>query len=129
MVFGSWTFPLDKIDIRFMKEEENTTEVGLDTSDYQDSNEWFLYKDEPSCRNERNDSLDTTVQYAELKYTVKIRRKSSYYIFVLIIPCILLSFLTLVVFWLPPEAPAKMLLGNNIHSLYYSERVHHTLRA
>jgi len=28
-----------------------------------------------------------------------------------VIPCLLLSFITLVIFWLPPESPAKMILG------------------
>ncbi|CAH8658971.1 unnamed protein product [Heterobilharzia americana] len=39
--------------------------------------------------------------------------------YVPMIPCVLLSSLTLVVFWLPPESPAKMMLGMNIFVAFF----------
>jgi len=50
--------------------------------------------------------------YPDLTFVIAIQRIPIFYVIVLIIPCILLSVLTLVSFWLPPETPAKILLGN-----------------
>ena len=38
----------------------------------------------------------------------------AFYNYILILPCVLLSSLTLVLFWLPPESPAKMVLGTSL---------------
>jgi len=46
-------------------------------------------------------------------FTVSLRRVAAFYNYVLVLPCVLLSFLTLVIFWLPPESPAKMMLGTH----------------
>ncbi len=40
-----------------------------------------------------------------------MKRIGVFYSYILILPCVLLSFLTLVIFWLPPESSAKMILG------------------
>jgi len=47
----------------------------------------------------------------DLTFTIKVKRIAAFYNYILILPCVLLSFLTLVIFWLPPESPAKMMLG------------------
>ena len=49
--------------------------------------------------------------YPDLTFVIVIKRIPIFHSIVLIIPCILLSLLTLVSFWLPPETPAKILLG------------------
>lgn len=46
-------------------------------------------------------------------------RKGGFYNYILVLPCILLSLLTMVLFWLPPESPAKMLLGMNIFTSFF----------
>ncbi|KAF8564961.1 hypothetical protein P879_07930 [Paragonimus westermani] len=43
-----------------------------------------------------------------------MKRQSAFYTYILIIPSILLSSLTSVIFWLPPEIPAKMVLAMNV---------------
>lgn len=50
-------------------------------------------------------------QYSDTLFFIKIERQAAYYNYILILPCFLLSSLTLVLFWLPPETPAKMVLG------------------
>ena len=74
------------------------------------SNEWELVG-HPAQKN--------TIQYAccpepypDLTFTIALRRVSAFYNYILVLPCVLLSCLTLVVFWLPPESPAKILLGS-----------------
>jgi len=49
--------------------------------------------------------------YPDLTFYIVMERIPIFYSIVLIVPCILLSLLTLVSFWLPPETPAKILLG------------------
>jgi len=49
--------------------------------------------------------------YPDLTFTVRLKRIAVFYNYILVLPCVLLSFLTLVIFWLPPESPAKMMLG------------------
>ena len=49
--------------------------------------------------------------YPDLTFSVKLKRIAVFYNYILVLPCVLLSFLTLVIFWLPPESPAKILLG------------------
>jgi len=43
-----------------------------------------------------------------------VKRIAVFYSFILVLPCVLLSLLTLVSFWLPPESPAKVLLGRRL---------------
>ena len=49
--------------------------------------------------------------FPDITFTIRIKRIAIFYSFILILPCVLLSLLTLVSFWLPPETPAKILLG------------------
>lgn len=71
----------------------------------------------------RNETFGGTVKEREfpvLQFLIRMRRNHNFYTFMLIIPSVLLSALTMVVFWLPPESPAKMMLGELLsigHSL------------
>jgi hypothetical protein len=51
-------------------------------------------------------------QYIDIVYTVHIRRRSLYYGFNIVIPCIMLSAMSLLLFVLPPDAGEKISLGN-----------------
>lgn len=104
MKFGSWTYDGTKVDIDFLDDLED-----FEMTNYIVSNEWgilnstakknsFYY---PCCPE----------PYPDLTFTLHIERKVAFYSMILILPCVLLSSLTLVLFWLPPESPAKMQLG------------------
>ena len=102
--FGSWTYDGFKLDVNFYDGREEWS-----TEDYIKSNEWELVeypakknvKYYPCCKE----------PYPDLTFTLKLRRIAAFYNYILILPCVLLSSLTLVIFWLPPESPAKMMLG------------------
>ena len=81
----------------------------IDITDYVESNEWKLL----SHTAERNEKFYPCCKepYPDLTFTIRVKRIAIFYSFILIVPCVLLSFLTLVSFWLPPETPAKILLG------------------
>ena len=48
-----------------------------------------------------------------------MKRRGGFYNYILVLPCVLLSCLTTVLFWLPPESPAKMVLGMNIFTSFF----------
>ena len=81
----------------------------MDMTSYLDSNEWKVIplKAKHSITND---------SFSLLTYTMIIQRKGGLYTYILILPCLLLSAATIVVFWLPPESPAKMILTISIFS-------------
>lgn len=107
MKFGSWTYDGNKLDIDFF---DDLTEVDL--NDYIPSNEWDVLE-HPAQKNTKYYPC-CKEPYPDLTFTLKLKRKVAFYNYILILPCVLLSSLTLVLFWLPPESPAKMVLGKFI---------------
>ncbi|VDQ05947.1 unnamed protein product, partial [Trichobilharzia regenti] len=129
--FGSWTYDRTQMDILWwIPDAPPMVEMPyLDFSDYVPSNEWRTDGEKErdvhhinrtiqirSVKKHRRRSQTVgseviTREYPVLRYLIRLRRNPSFYVFMLVIPCVLLSSLTLVVFWLPPESPAKMMLG------------------
>jgi hypothetical protein len=103
MKFGSWTYDGFKLDIQFI---ENAS---VDTGDYVESNEWRLVA-APAKRNVVEYS-GLAAPYIDLTFEIHLQRVAIFHKYILVLPCVLLSFLTLVIFWLPPESPAKVMLG------------------
>ena len=84
----------------------------IELSSYVNNSEWdllsvFLQK------NVRTHSCCSD-PYPDLTYTLHVRRKTFYYIFNIIVPCIMLSILTLLTFWLPPTSGEKITLGLSV---------------
>ena len=55
--------------------------------------------------------------WVTLTFSLQMKRKLVFSTFILTLPCIFLAFMTLVVFWLPPERPDRTGLGK--YSTYY----------
>ena len=49
--------------------------------------------------------------YMDITFTLNIRRRTLYYFFNLIVPCVLISSMALLGFTLPPDAGEKLTLG------------------
>lgn len=110
--FGSWAYDDSLIDLDFYY---NNTPIDL--SDYESSKEWqiqtqFLYGMK-TIREQDNKN------YTVLTYYVVMNRNPGFYTYLLIMPCVLLAILTMVVFWLPPETPSKIILGMNIFTAFF----------
>jgi len=111
MKFGSWTYAGDSIDIQFLGRAEINQELLLA------SNEWDVI----STQGQRNVKKYECCKeiFPDITYSIKMKRKGGFYKYILVLPCILLSSLTTVLFFLPPESPAKMLLGMNIFTSFF----------
>ena len=49
--------------------------------------------------------------YVDITFTINMRRRTLYYFFNLIVPCVLISSMALLGFTLPPDAGEKLTLG------------------
>ncbi|XP_071369027.1 neuronal acetylcholine receptor subunit alpha-7-like [Centroberyx affinis] len=98
--FGSWTFDGWLLDLQ-MKE--------ADVSGYMPNGEWDLLE-VPGDRNEV--FYDCCAEpYPDVTFVVTLRRRTLYYALNLLIPCVLLSSMTLLVFLLPASSGEKISLG------------------
>ncbi|XP_030013533.1 neuronal acetylcholine receptor subunit alpha-7-like isoform X2 [Sphaeramia orbicularis] len=98
--FGSWTFDGWLLDIQ-MKE--------ADVSGYMPNGEWDLLE-VPGGRHEV--FYDCCVEpYPDVTFVVTLRRRTLFYALNLLIPCVLLSSMTLLVFLLPANSGEKISLG------------------
>ncbi len=111
MKFGSWSYGGDSIDIQFLGNSEMNTDL------YLMSNEWDVI----STKGKRNEKKYECCKelFPDITYYMEMRRKGGFYNYILIMPCFLLTCLTTVLFWLPPESPAKMVLGMNIFTSFF----------
>lgn len=110
--FGSWTYDGNKLDVMFWNDFQ-----GFVLTDYVASNEWDIL-DSSAVKNVEHYPC-CAEPYSDLTFKLKIKRKVAFYNYILILPCVLLSSLTMVLFWLPPESPAKMQLGMNIFVAFF----------
>ncbi|KAL3985611.1 Acetylcholine receptor subunit alpha-type acr-16 [Acanthocheilonema viteae] len=99
--FGSWTYGGDKLDLQPGK-------GGFDISEYMPSGEWAL----PMTTVSRTVKFYECCPepYPDLKFYLHLRRRTLYYGFNLIMPCILTTMMTLLGFTLPPDAGEKITL-------------------
>ncbi|XP_054638805.1 neuronal acetylcholine receptor subunit alpha-7-like [Dunckerocampus dactyliophorus] len=98
--FGSWTFDGWLLDIQ-MKE--------ADVSGYMPNGEWDLLE-VPGGRHEIFYEC-CAEPYPDVTFVVTLRRRTLYYALNLLIPCVLLSSMTLLVFLLPANSGEKISLG------------------
>nr|QQY02548.1 nicotinic acetylcholine receptor alpha subunit-4 [Cryptocotyle lingua] len=112
MKFGSWTYDGNRLDVSFISDEKHVL-----LSDYTESNEWEIIA-RPAMRNVKYYPC-CVEPYPDLTYFLFLRRNAAFFSYILVLPCVLLSSLTLVIFWLPPESPAKMVLGMNIFVAFF----------
>ena len=84
-----------------------TSEVDL--SNYVANGEWDLLE----ARIVRNVVIYSCCiePFPDVTITIKIRRKTLYYMYNVVLPCMMMSVLTLLVFCLPPDSGEKIALG------------------
>ena len=65
--------------------------------------------------------LSVCVLVLVYRFTLRIARRTIYYIYQIIYPCMTMSMLTLVVFYLPPGASCPRLMGTSWPASYCSQ--------
>ncbi|XP_018019541.1 acetylcholine receptor subunit beta-like 2 [Hyalella azteca] len=110
MKFGSWTYDGYMVDLKHMdqKSGSNTVRVGIDLKEFYMSVEWDILE----VPAERNQEYFPGVEepYPDITFYLTMRRKTLFYTVNLIIPCVGISFLTVLVFYLPSDSGEKVAL-------------------
>ncbi|VDP18318.1 unnamed protein product [Soboliphyme baturini] len=99
LLFGSWTYNEREITFSF-----NDGVEGVAFQDYSTSTIWDIIE-APAV---------LTRQKSRIEFRIRIRRKSLFYTVVLIIPTVLMAFLSMMVFYLPTCAGEKITLTINV---------------
>nr|XP_021187899.2 acetylcholine receptor subunit alpha-like isoform X3 [Helicoverpa armigera] len=112
--FGSWTYDGFKVDLRHMDEQagSNVVSVGVDLSEFYMSVEWDILE-VPAVRNEKFYTC-CDEPYLDITFNITMRRKTLFYTVNIIIPCMGISFLTVLTFYLPSDSGEKVTLSISI---------------
>ncbi|XP_054257885.1 neuronal acetylcholine receptor subunit alpha-7-like [Macrosteles quadrilineatus] len=102
MKWASWTYDGYQLDL------VKQTEEG-DVSNYQANGEFDLVSFEPVKHVEFYSCCPEP--YPDITYVIRLRRRPMFYVFNLILPCILINCIALLVFYVPSESGEKVTLG------------------
>jgi len=130
MKFGSWTYDGFQVDLKHVDQVKgsNVVDVGIDLKEFYLSVEWDILA-VPAFRNEEyyvttaeqmdglegHETNDDGSEYkgkllTDITFFMTLRRKTLFYTVNLIIPCVGISFLTVLVFYLPSDSGEKVTL-------------------
>lgn len=107
-------FLCSQVDLQHLlqTEDSNKIDVGIDLTDYYISVEWDIIK-VPAVRNEAF-YICCEEPYPDIVFYITLRRKTLFYTVNLIIPCVGISFLSVLVFYLPSDSGEKVSLSISI---------------
>jgi len=130
MKFGSWTYDGFQVDLRHQDAQEKNidervrvksdkevrspdiVEIGIDLKEFYKSVEWDILG-VPASRNVKFYTC-CDEPYLDITFNITMRRKTLFYTVNLIIPCMGISFLTVLVFYLPSDSGEKVSLSISI---------------
>ena len=126
MKFGSWTYDAKQVDLKHMNQQSgnNVVEIGIDLTEFYLSVEWDIL-DVPATKNvesfnpemdENEESEEEEKLLTDITFILTMRRKTLFYTVNLIIPCVGISFLTVLVFYLPADSGEKESRGEDIEN-------------
>ncbi|KJH47826.1 Cation transporter family protein [Dictyocaulus viviparus] len=95
LTFGSWTFKKDEVQISYLMGKQQ-----VELNDYSFSGIWDVME-VPGLLIENR---------SKISYQIRIRRKTLFYTVILIMPTVLMAFLSMLAFYLPCEASEKITL-------------------
>ncbi|XP_055335168.1 acetylcholine receptor subunit alpha-type unc-63-like [Paramacrobiotus metropolitanus] len=111
MKFGSWTYDGWAVDLKPIRGYHNDSvdiAIGMDLSEYYPSIEWDIIA--VPARRHTIYYPCCTEPYPDITFTIIIRRKTLFFTVNLISPCVAISFLTILVFYLPSDSGEKVTL-------------------
>uniref|UniRef100_A0A915HM19 Uncharacterized protein n=1 Tax=Romanomermis culicivorax TaxID=13658 RepID=A0A915HM19_ROMCU len=96
LIFGSWTY--DENELIFALDQ-----MGIDLGEYATSSIWDLVEAPATLR----------MHKSRIEFRIRIRRKPLFYTVVLLIPTVLMAFLSMMVFYLPAGAGEKFFFAKS----------------
>ena len=102
MSFASWSYGIDQLNILIHSTEG-------DISNYVSSSEWALLEYKPRRKLEKFSCCPDFVPF--MKYDIVIKRRPLFYLFNMVMPCVLITLVTLLGFYMPPESGEKVSMG------------------
>ncbi|XP_052870033.1 acetylcholine receptor subunit alpha-like 2 isoform X3 [Anopheles cruzii] len=111
MKFGSWTYDGNQIDLKHknqLNNSDNMVKIGIDLREYYPSVEWDILG-VPAERHEKYYPC-CAEPYPDIFFNITLRRKTLFYTVNLIIPCVGISYLSVLVFYLPADSGEKIAL-------------------
>ncbi|CAF4756366.1 unnamed protein product [Rotaria sp. Silwood1] len=116
MKFGSWTYSGEQVDLVHINQTNgsmpvygnNSVSYAIDLTDFYRSVEWDIME-VPAKRNVQKYTCCPQT-YPDITFLIILRRKTLFYTVNLIIPCVGISFLTALTFYLPSDSGEKMAL-------------------
>ncbi|XP_078533653.1 neuronal acetylcholine receptor subunit alpha-6 [Lissotriton helveticus] len=99
--FGSWSYDKAKIELAIITSK-------VDMKDFWENNEWEVV-DASGYKHDIKYNCCEEI-YTDITYSFYIRRLPMFYTINLIIPCLFISFLTVLVFYLPSDCGEKVTL-------------------
>ncbi|GAB1606059.1 acetylcholine receptor subunit alpha-like 1 [Argonauta hians] len=120
MRFGSWTYNDQEIDLIHFCHEQGTNQsngdiinyMGIDLNGYQQSVEWDIL--DVFARRRVISYPCCPVAYIDIRFNLLLRRKPLFYTLNLIAPCVSISLLTVMVFYLPSVSGEKITLSISV---------------
>jgi hypothetical protein len=112
MRFGSWSYDQKRLDPVFIKNRE---EIIID--DYVPNSEWEILTNAaikhvikyPCCE----------FPYADLTFKLVLKRKVTFHLRLILIPTVLLSAMSIAIFWIPPNRPDRTSIGLSLFSSFF----------
>ncbi|XP_012279872.1 acetylcholine receptor subunit beta-like 2 isoform X4 [Orussus abietinus] len=103
-----------EVDLKHMDQVSgsNLVPIGIDLSEFYLSVEWDILE-VPAARNEEY-YPGCDEPYSDITFNITMRRKTLFYTINLIIPCVGITFLTVLVFYLPSDSGEKVSLCSSI---------------
>lgn len=112
MKFGSWTYDGFEIDLVHVCADDpdstQTIENGIDLKDFYQNVEWDLLAVTAQKKIKRY--ICCIEPYIDITFNITLRRKTLFHTVNLILPCTAISFLTILVFYLPSASEEKITL-------------------
>ncbi|KAJ2948153.1 hypothetical protein O0L34_g9957 [Tuta absoluta] len=102
MKWASWTYDGFQLDLKKQFDEGDTT-------NYQTNGEFDLVSFDAIRHNQYYSCC--VEPYPDITYVIKLRRRPMFYVFNLILPCLLINGIALLVFYVPSESGEKVTLG------------------
>lgn len=118
MKFGSWTFNGDQVALKLHND-------WVDLSDYWKSGTWDIVE-VPAYLNVYNGTKNGKPTETDISFYITIRRKTLFYTVNLILPTLLISFLCILVFYLPAEAGQSLTHSNDPCPIFRCVYVDHS---